>query len=198
MIKLYLVRHGETEASQRGVYYGRHDSLLTEAGALQARRLADVLRDVVFDRVIVSGLKRTKQTADIVLAERAIKPEANPDFDELDFGDWEGCHYSQLAAQDNERYTAWCNDWINQAPPNGESFRQFRSRIEHAFNSLLASRSDETILFVGHQGVLRVIMLLLLKLPEQGFWHFTFEHGAYSLIEVEQGHAVIQKINATS
>lgn len=196
MVKLYLVRHGETEANQQGVYYGRHDAPLTQRGIEQSRRLAEVLADITFNRIIISSLRRTKQTAKILIPDSTVAFESNPNFDELDFGDWEGKHYQQLIKEDNKRYTAWCDDWINQAPPNGESFRQFKNRIEGAFNLLIDDCPDGTVLFVGHQGVLRVIMLLLLKMPEHGFWHFTFEHGAYSLIDIKQGHAVIQKINA--
>lgn len=196
MVKLYLARHGETSANEQGVYYGRLDAPLTEVGIQQSRSLARTLAGVAFDRVIVSGLRRTRQTAEIIVSKDSISLEADPQFNELDFGDWEGRHYSDLATKDSERYQAWCADWINQSPPNGESFVQFKNRVENAFKRLIERYSDETILFVGHQGVLRVIMLLLLKTPEAGFWQFTFEHGAYSLIEIEQDHAVIRRINA--
>lgn len=196
MIKLYLVRHGETEANQQGVYYGRHDVPLTEKGILQSQRLAKKLVNESFECIIISSLQRTRQTAELFDVDSDTEMKVFSEFDELDFGDWEGKHYQELIKNDNEHYAAWCNDWINQAPPNGESFRQFMSRIEYGLNNLLASQPDGSILFVGHQGVLRVIMLILLKMPEEAFWHFTFKHGAYSLIEIEQGHAVVQKINA--
>jgi alpha-ribazole phosphatase len=194
MIKLYLVRHGETAANQSGVYYGRHDVAITENGIEQCRRLAEILKNVPFDRVITSGLLRSRQSAQIIRPEMAA--EAISAFDELDFGDWEGRHYRELIEQDNERYAAWCNDWIHQAPPGGESFSDFQQRINAGLEDIVSQQQQGSLLLVGHQGTLRVITLLLLNMPASAFWHFTFAHGAYSLIELEQGHAVIQKINA--
>ena len=199
MLKLYFVRHGETAANQQGVYYGSSNLPLTEQGKLQMQQVGKMLATVRFDNVLASGLQRAQQSAQILLAENQqmlptiiIEPKLN----ELDFGDWEGRHYQELMQQDNERYSAWCNNWQTYAPPNGESFQQFKQRVDHAITGQIISHDDQTLLIVGHQGSLRVLLLSLLQLPEKVFWQFSFQQGTYSLLTFQHQHGNIEKINA--
>ena len=62
-MKLYIVRHGETECNVKRVYYGSLDVSITEKGREQAAAVGDMLRDVVFDKVIIHtsiGFKQLK------------------------------------------------------------------------------------------------------------------------------------------
>ena len=90
-MKLYMVRHGETECNVNRVYYGSLDVPITENGRRQAEAVGDMLCDVVFDKVIVSGLCRTRQTAEAILSRQTSSAEIcqAPAFNEMDFGDWE-------------------------------------------------------------------------------------------------------------
>ena len=67
-MKLYMVRHGETECNVQRVYYGSLDVPITGKGRRQAEAVGNMLRNVDFDQVIVSGLCRTRQTAEAVLS----------------------------------------------------------------------------------------------------------------------------------
>lgn len=200
MLKLYLVRHGETTANQQGVYYGSRDLPLTEQGALQAKHVGKVLANVPFDEVIVSGLQRTQQTARIILAEnqQTISPlTTEPKLNELNFGDWEGRHYQELAQQDSERYSEWCQNWQTCSPPNGESFLQLKQRVDDAISEQILSHDDKTLLIVGHQGPLRILLISLLQLPEKAFWQFSFHQGAYSVLTFGHQHGCIEALNTT-
>ena len=64
-MKLWLVRHGETEANVAGLYSGHAPTPLTERGMMQARTLGQLLQAVTFDRVLCSELERTHITADL-------------------------------------------------------------------------------------------------------------------------------------
>lgn len=201
MLKLYLVRHGETAANQQGVYYGYTDLPLTEQGISQARHVGKALATITFDHVIVSGLQRTQQTAHIILAENQqtqALPVIEPRFNELNFGEWEGRHYQELEQHDSERYSAWCQDWQNSTPPKGESFIQLKQRVEAALTEQILTYNDKTLLIVGHQGVLRVLLLSLLDLPANAFWQFSFHQGAYSIVNFAHQHGCVDVINATA
>lgn len=67
-MKLWLVRHGETQANVDGLYSGHAPTPLTERGIQQARSLGDYLQAAPFDRVLCSELARTQHTADLLLA----------------------------------------------------------------------------------------------------------------------------------
>ncbi len=193
MLIIYLVRHGETIANKRGLYYGCSDIALNDRGIQQANALAYRLKSITFDKVICSGLQRTRQTAHIIAPQADITSIA--EFNELDFGEWEGQHYRDLQIKDSQRYHHWCKNWLKQAPPGGESFDNFRQRVNTAWQTLLSSQSAGHLLFVGHQGPLRLLMLTILNLPTEAFWQFTFHQDAYSLLRFENDHGIIEKIN---
>lgn len=200
MTQLYLVRHGETEANAKQLYCGMSDLTLTETGINQAKAVAQLLKQIIFERVITSELIRTQTTANI------IRPNAICEIlgglNEINLGDFELQFHADLAH--TQAYKAWCNDWIHATPPNGESFLDFRTRVLNCFTKhiLLADQTtDKKILVVAHQGVLRVLMGCLLKLPLESFWNFHFIQGSYSVIRLDfedqsdPFHCTIESIN---
>lgn len=194
-MKLYLVRHGETEANINGVYSGITDLPLNANGINQAVRLSRALSSVEFDLVVTSGLMRTRQTAGYIASAEGLENHTLAELNEINFGRWEGKHYRDIALNDADAYAEWSADWLNVAPPCGESFEQFFQRIQQAFLPWLDQNQRQSVLLVGHQGTLRCILLTLLGLPASAFWHFTFTQGAYSVIDIQQGHIVIEQIN---
>jgi alpha-ribazole phosphatase len=125
-VKLWLVRHGETEANVAGLYSGHAPTPLTERGMMQAQTLGQLLQAVTFDRVLCSELERTPSpTCCSATHIPAIVPELN----EMFFGDWEMRHHRDLQLEDAENYAAWCADWQHAAPTNGESFQHFAHRV---------------------------------------------------------------------
>lgn len=200
MTQLYLVRHGETDANIQPLYCGISDLALTETGINQAKGLAQLLKQVEFERVITSELIRAHTTANIIRPTAIC--EILSDLNEINLGDFELQFHGDLV--DSQVYRAWCNDWIHATPPNGESFFDFRTRVLNCFikHILLPDQTtDKKILVVTHQGVLRVLMSYLLKAPLESFWNFHFIQGSYSVIRLDSEnqsdpfHCTIESIN---
>ncbi len=195
MTLLYLMRHGETELNTKGVYYGWTDCGLSEKGVKQAQKVALMLKDIKFDTVISSPLKRAKDTAAIVSKFPPEEIVLDGRLKELNFGSWEGRHYQSIQEWDRENWDLWVNNWKEAAPPGGESFMDMYRRVEESVKEILEKYSGQTLLVVTHQGCLRMIMSILLNLDYDGYWHFTFAHGTYSLLEIKHGLCVVQNIN---
>lgn len=87
-LRLYLIRHGETEWALSGRHTGRTDIPLTQNGEDEARSLGKHLKDIQFARVMTSPLQRAQQTCALVGLNRA--PEIEPDLTEWNYGDYEG------------------------------------------------------------------------------------------------------------
>ena len=66
MMKLYIVRHGQTEANVNRLFNGRNQKDLTDFGIEQAERLASQLKNLKIDLIFCSPLKRTIHTASIL------------------------------------------------------------------------------------------------------------------------------------
>ncbi|NDL63169.1 histidine phosphatase family protein [Acerihabitans arboris] len=192
-MNLYLARHGETRANRDGVYCGVSDLPLTQQGRWQAHRVAWQLADIPFGRVLTSRLRRSRETAAILCPGTA--PEAWPEWDEMNFGEWELRHHRDLRAQDPVRYAAWCDDWQHAPPPGGEGFQEFARRVERASARLRGQADDGNILLVAHQGVLGVLLATLLGLPPTAMWHFPFRQDAFTQVRLDHGFCVLNRLN---
>lgn len=197
MTEFYLIRHGETELNEKGVYYGWTDCSLSERGMSQAEELADILREVSFDVVISSSLQRAVDTAAIV---SGFAPETiilDERLRELNFGEWEGMHFTEVREKHRKEWEQWGKDWKSAAPPSGESFITMYNRVKSCIEYVLEEYKGKKILIVSHQGSMRIIPLILLGLPVDYYWSFMAEQGRYSLYEIDdKGCCIVKRINS--
>lgn len=103
-MKLYIVRHGQTEWNVLEKFQGQLNSPLTEAGIEKVRKTAEELKNVVFSKVYTSQVGRTIGTAEIILEhnknqiEREDKLELNKlyELNEIYFGEWQGQTFAEI------------------------------------------------------------------------------------------------------
>ena len=195
-MRLWLVRHGETEANVAGLYSGHAPTPLTERGIAQAQTLGTLLRNVPVDNVLCSELERARHTTKLILAEREVPVRNMPELNEMFFGDWEMRHHRDLAREDAENYAVWCNDWQNATPTNGEGFQAFSQRVERFIAQLADYKACQNLLVVSHQGVLSVLIARLLSMPAAAMWHFRDEQGCWSAIDFCDDFAVLKVLNS--
>lgn len=192
-MKLYFVRHGETEYNKRKSYYGALDAPLNFTGELQSKAVAAYFSEIPIDCVISSNLKRSIETADIITAGRQIKRMRDDRLAEQDLGIFEGLTYQQLQELYPAEFRRWNQYWDTQAPPQGESFLAVHERVKSFTKDL--KTMDGNLLIVGHMGTLRHLFCILLGMKPTDFWCFTFEQGCYSQLDLEDGYPIVRKIN---
>lgn len=195
-MRLWLVRHGETEANVAGLYSGHAPTPLTERGMAQAQTLGTLLRNVPVDNVLCSELERARHTTQLILGDREVPVRNMPELNEMFFGDWEMRHHRDLAREDAENYAVWCNDWQNATPTNGEGFQAFSQRVERFIAQLADYKTCQNLLVVSHQGVLSVLIARLLSMPAAAMWHFRVEQGCWSAIDFCDDFAVLKVLNS--
>ena len=191
-MKLYLVRHGETELNVKKVYYGSTDCELTEKGKEQAVSLKTAFASVPLDLVLESPLKRAKTTVDLILGEKEVPRLEDGRLKELDFGGWEGKSDTEL--QGDPLYEQWCCEWKTTCPPRGECFLDLAHRVRSFYGDLL-KREEERVLIVAHHAVLQQLMACLLEAEPESCWHYAFEQGTYTVFEIRDGFAVLKGHN---
>ncbi|MEL7200999.1 MAG: histidine phosphatase family protein [Pseudomonadota bacterium] len=160
--RLYLMRHGHVDYFKPGLTDPRQVPL-TEEGQGQARATAATLAPVPFDFALCSGLPRTRETAEIVLA---AQDAASPDvpvlgedlrFEELKSGWIKAGSREELAAR-----LAYCFDDAHDANarflPDGESFGEAEARIVDGLTAIVTQGQWKTGLLVAHEGVNRLIL----------------------------------------
>ncbi|TGB93220.1 adenosylcobalamin/alpha-ribazole phosphatase [Escherichia sp. E2748] len=195
-MRLWLIRHGETQANIDGLYSGHAPTPLTERGIAQAKSLHTLLRDVPFDKVLCSELERAQHTARLVLDARQLPMQIIPELNEMFFGDWEMRHHRELMQEDAENYSAWCNDWQHTVPTRGEGFQAFSQRIERFIAGLGDYQQHKNILIVSHQGVLSLLIARLIGMPPEAMWHFRVDQGCWSAIDINDEFVTLRVLNS--
>ncbi len=198
IMRIYMVRHGETDQNRKGCYYGKTDAVLTENGLRQAKQLKGLLRDVHFDRVISSPLVRAYHTAEIVMEGRNQEMICDSRLMEQDFGIFEGYTYPELQKQYPDELEEWNRNFTHYGIPGGESFLDVRRRVEDFLDDLAKNhlaKGKETVLLVAHKGTLGHLLAAMIGLPPEGYWNFVLEQGCYSMVDLEDGYAIFRKLN---
>src|SRR5699024_2599454 len=121
MLKIYLLRHGETAWNADGNRYcGRTDLTLTEKGIRQAELVHKKLKEKSFDLVFSSPLKRAVKTTQIVSGRKDI--ETDQRLIEVDFGEWEGKSKTVFIPENKSLWEEWITDPTDvKAGGTGES-----------------------------------------------------------------------------
>ena len=156
-MELYLIRHGRTEPNELRQYCGSSDVPLSEGGRAELEQLSRARPLPSFDLVAVTGMRRTLETAAILLP--GAETVSVPTFREMDFGIFE-CHDYETLRHWPE-FTAWINDRSGDLPcPGGESRNAYSARIREAFPAFVASlpRDAERICLICHGGTVSALM----------------------------------------
>ena len=82
-MRLYIIRHGETDWNAKKLLQGGSETVLNEKGRRLAVLTGEALKDISFDKVYSSPLHRAMETAQLVVGDRDVEiiPESNPDID---------------------------------------------------------------------------------------------------------------------
>ncbi len=196
-MKLWLVRHGQTRANLEGLYSGISETELTELGIKQALAVGQMLQSVPFDKVLCSELGRARHSARLILQHRDLPVITEPRLNEMNFGDWEMRHHRDLQRDDAENYAAWCSDWQNVIPNNGEGFQRFSQRVNHFSDAIKAQQHNGgNILIISHQGVLSLLLATLLNMPPASLWHFVIDQGTWSEVEIRGNFVTLKTLNS--
>jgi alpha-ribazole phosphatase/probable phosphoglycerate mutase len=193
---LWLIRHPEPEASAEGRCYGSLDWSLSETGLRQAHAIADALAPEPLAAIYTSPRRRCVQAAEIVARGRSCPLEPSEAFRELDFGEFEGRRYDEIAALYPELYRQWMEKPTEVQFPGGEDFAAMRRRVLDAAAGLRARHAGETVAVVTHGGVNRIILAEALGLDAAHIFRIGQRHAALNLIRYFGDTAVVELVNS--
>jgi alpha-ribazole phosphatase len=195
--RLWLIRHGEPEASSRGRVYGRLDLGLSPRGTEQAHAVAALLRDEPLAAICASPRRRTADTARPLAEALGLPVVTDERFREIDFGELEGRPYEEIRAERPEFFAHWMAHPTEVQFPGGESFAQMRERVLAGARQLLEAYAGQTVALFTHGGVNRILLAAALEMPHAAVFHLGQDFAAVNLIRYLSGFAVVEKMNAT-
>ena len=143
-LRLYLVRHGETEWSLSGQHTGRTDLPLTPHGQDQARALEPMLRDIPFSHVLISPARRARDTC--ALAGLGHSAEIAPDLAEWDYGEYEG----RTSRDIREQRPGW--NVFQDGCPGGETVDAVSLRADRLITRCASLKGNVALFSSGQFG----------------------------------------------
>ena len=140
-MRLYIIRHAETEYNRKGIIQGSEvDSDINDKGDIQAKSFYEYYKDINFDKIYVSALKRTFQTIRRFL-DKGILYEKLKEFNEISWG------INQGKSDDLEDYSKLINTWLSGNLDNYAiwDIALSESEIQSHMNTELSGEEDGLI-----------------------------------------------------
>ncbi|MFC6254611.1 histidine phosphatase family protein [Secundilactobacillus hailunensis] len=169
MTEFYFIRHGQTEGNALGLKQGTMISditLLNETGKKQAQHLHDHFDIQFADRLIVSPLQRTQDTAAILNATAALPTKTDSRLLEISYGKWDGLKNRELQAQYADVFDPVLNDVLpnyTKYATDGETFEHVVQRVTDFMTDYASQAKDGKYIVVTHGFTVKAAALAALQ-----------------------------------
>lgn len=131
--RISVLRHGQTEANEKGIYIGSTDLPLSPKGAGELAARMDEFDYPTVHRVYSSPLRRCTETAEILFPYTDIA--VIDDLRELDMGEFENKSVEELMGRSD--YDMWLKGGRDARPPGGESLEEMTARCFKALHTVI-------------------------------------------------------------
>ena len=194
-VRLVLVRHGEPDEQIRGRCYGRLDVGLSDRGRQQVINAGDFLCPLGISAIYSSPRRRALESAQ-VLAEARCPVNVDDRLGEIDFGDFEGMSYDDIARRFPDLYDEWMARPTVVKFPGGESFADMQVRVSEALGDLRRAHENSTVAVVSHGGVNRIALAAALGLAPGHMFRIDQAYACVNVIDYLPQDPVVRVVNA--
>ena len=192
MSRIFLLRHAQSLANEKGILAGRMDSVsLSKRGLTERNELEQRFQDAAFEQIISSPMQRCLET----IANIFPSPKIAAEFQEVDYGDWTGKRMRTLA-----RKKAWQEIHKNPASvrfPNGETLPEVQTRALLGLD-LHVDQRKKNILISTHADVVKVIILHALGTHLNNIDKIQISNASISVLDIKGRDLRVVKVNDTS
>ena len=190
------MRHGQADNNVKRMLVGRYiESHLTEYGKEQVADTARYLKSIPIQKVYVSPVIRTVETAKIVCKVLALDYEVDERLYEIEFGKLTGMNFEDIIENYGNLFLKFYAENDSTLTRYGvESFCSVKSRIKQLLNEILVKHKDGNVLLITHLDPIKAAISNLLDFNPQSLygWHIQnasltilkHENSAYSLCAV--------------
>ena len=161
MTKMIIVRHCQAEGNLKRYFQGTIDSDITETGAGQIARVAELLGNEPIDVIYSSPKKRAVMTAEGIDLYHHVGIRLDPELVEIDAGKWKGVPLSEIERIYPEHYDDWKNHPERFCVPDGESMAHVYERMKSAVIRIARENKDKTVCVVSHGCAIKNAMCFL-------------------------------------
>jgi len=197
MVKIILIRHGETDWNKEQIFRGRIDVALNEVGLAQARSVQATLKDVQISAIYSSPLSRALETARVVGEGRNCEVKIEEGFIDINFGRWQGISHQKVKEEYKELYEMWLNKPQMVTFPEGESLEEVQRRSMKALEKVIKKHPEETLAIISHRVLNKVLLCSILGLELSHFWYIKQDTCALNRFEYKDDKYYLTLLNDT-
>lgn len=185
MLRLHLLRHGQTAMSRANVFCGRGlDPILTPEGLAMASAFAVAYRALPWSAIYASPLQRARATAEPLARALGLPVHVREDLAELDYGRWDGRSADDVSRDHHVEYERWTADPAWNPPTGGETAVALGQRMTRVIEEIDGAHEDGNVLVVSHKASIRVALCALLGVDVGRFrYRFGCPVGSVSIVE---------------
>ncbi|MBI2872390.1 MAG: histidine phosphatase family protein [Chloroflexi bacterium] len=193
MVRLLLVRHGQTEWNVQGRTQG--GGQLTPKGRRDVEALALRLQRERVAAIYASPSARTRKTAEVLAQALNVEVNIREGLLDLDYGQWSGSTFEAARESAPDLFRQW-----EEAPhtvrfPGGESLSDLRQRVMAVIQEVLERHPEETVAIVTHDSPIRTVVCSVLGLDDSHHQQVETEPGSLTVAQVGQGNQVLVALN---
>ena len=196
--RIWIARHGQTEANRSGLFCGQSETRLTDTGRDQARALGARLKDTKIVAAYASDLARAIDTATFALDGRGIAIQLDPDLRELHYGDWEMRRESAISKSHPDEFKRMRDEDPAWQPPGGETTGIVRARTFAALGRIAGLHKGQDVLLVGHGTAINCMLSEVLGIAPTHVFRFDVANCGLSQVAVVGGRMVVVTLNETT
>ena len=183
MLRVILVRHGETDWNQEGRVQGSgSDRELTETGKQQAESIELKLRQEKIQAIYSSPLRRALDTAQVIARHHQVEVQIEPSLNEIYAGELEGIPIKKLGSYLSELVAREQGDESVSKLYGGERLAAVQQRAWSTIQRLADKHSDGAIVVVSHYFVILSIICSVLNMPPSEMGRLKLDVGSISTI----------------
>jgi broad specificity phosphatase PhoE len=197
MVEIILARHGETAWNKAGIFRGRADVPLSDAGLEQAELLAAYLGGEKIDAIYSSPLQRAVRTAEAIAHRQGLEVNVVENLNDIDFGGWQGLTEKEVEEKEPELYQDWLDTPEQVRFPGGECLEDIRRRVMPFLEDAVLRCGKGKVVLVSHRAVNKVLICALLGLDNSSFWNIKLDTGGITRFVCEEGRVVLTSHNDT-
>lgn len=181
---IYIIRHGQTDYNLENKVQGRGiDSSINALGKQQANDFFERYKEIPFDKIYVSDLKRTQESVQQFI-DLGIPFEKHGGLDEISWGKHEGQPYDPVMHQIYlDTVAGWADGQLELAVGEGESPLEVVKRQKEAMSYIMANDSEQNVLIATHGRAMRMLVCWMINYPLKKM--DVFEHANLCLYQLQ-------------
>ena len=155
--RLIFVRHAEALGNKIRRFHGWTDSGITDRGRLQAKRVAERLKDTEIDVIYSSSLKRAFQTAEYIAKIKGLPLTTSENLKEINGGDWRTRH-GRILSRNGLMNMKRGKISLTRSNAQRESMEEFRDRLMSEVMTIIKKHEGQNICIVTHGTAIRAMI----------------------------------------